>query len=103
LKVDAGALPARAETMRRADETVMFVVADGRIAGLIGVADPVKTNATQAIQQLPEARLRVAMLTVDSKTTAEAVGRSLGMDEVIAGVLPDQKALQRVSLSLRAG
>ena len=92
LKVDAGVLVARAETMRQAGQTVMFVVAGGYVAGLIGVADTVKANAAQAIQQLRQDGLRIVMLTGDAKTTADAVGKALGIDEVIAGVLPDQKA-----------
>jgi Cu+-exporting ATPase len=78
--------------MRQAGQTVMFVVAGGHVAGLIGVADTVKANAAQAIQQLRQDGLRIVMLTGDAKTTADAVGKALGIDEVIAGVLPDQKA-----------
>ena len=92
LKVDAGAMLARAETLRQAGRTVMFVAHDGQLAGLIGVADPVKANAAQAIRQLRAEGLRIVMLTGDAKTTADAVARLLGIDEVIAGVLPDRKA-----------
>jgi Cu+-exporting ATPase len=92
LKVDAGGLAARAEALRQVGQTVMFVVADGHVAGLIGVADTVKANAAQAIQELRKEGLRIVMLTGDAKTTADAVGKALGIDEVIAGVLPDQKA-----------
>ena len=92
LKVDAGDLAARAEVMREVGQTVMFLVADGKVAGLIGVADTVKANAAQAIQELRKEGLRIVMLTGDAKTTADAVGKALGIDEVIAGVLPDQKA-----------
>jgi Cu+-exporting ATPase len=70
----------------------MFVVADGQAAGIIAVADPVKANAAQAIQELRKQGLRIVMLTGDAKTTADAVGKALGIAEVIAGVLPDQKA-----------
>jgi Cu+-exporting ATPase len=76
----------------KVDAGVMFVVAGGYVAGLIGVADTVKANAAQAIQQLRQDGLRIVMLTGDAKTTADAVGKALGIDEVIAGVLPDQKA-----------
>ena len=69
----------------------MFVAIDGRVAGLIGVADPIKQSASEAIAQLHREGLRVVMLTGDNKTTAEAVARKLGIDEVIAEVLPDQK------------
>jgi len=92
LKVDASALAARAEAMRQLGQTVMFVVADGTVAGLIGVSDTVKANATQAIEELRKEGLRIVMLTGDAKTTADAVGKALGIDDVIAGVLPDQKA-----------
>jgi Cu+-exporting ATPase len=92
LKLDAAAWAARAEALRQAGQTVMFVVADGQVAGLIGVADPVKPNAAQALRELRADGLRIVMLTGDAKTTADAVGKSLGIDEVIAGVLPGQKA-----------
>jgi Cu+-exporting ATPase len=71
---------------------VMFVVVDGRTAGLIGVADPVKETTNEAIRELHREGLRIVMLTGDSETTAKAVAAKLGIDEVIAGVLPDQKA-----------
>ena len=89
LKADVGALHARAETMRQAGQTVMFVVVDRVVAGLIGVADTVKANAAQVIEELRNEGLRIVMLTGDAKTSADAVGKSLGIDEVIAGVLPD--------------
>ncbi len=92
LGVDAGALATRADTMRAEGQTVMFVVIDGKAAGLIGVADPVKETTTVAIRELHEAGLRIVMLTGDSATTAKAVAKKLGIDEVIAEVLPDQKA-----------
>ena len=91
-KVDGGALGARAEELRVAGQTVMFAIIDGALAGLIAVADPVKANAAQAIRGLHEEGLRIVMLTGDSATTAQAVAKGLGIDEVIAGVLPDQKA-----------
>ena len=78
--------------MRQNGQTVMFVVVDDKVAGLIGVADTVKPNAAQAIQELRKEGLRIVMLTGDAKTTADAVGKTLGIDEIIAGVLPDQKA-----------
>jgi Cu+-exporting ATPase len=70
----------------------MFVTVDGRIAGLLGVADPIKETAPDALQALHAAGIRVVMLTGDSRTTAQAVARRLGIDDVIAEVLPDQKA-----------
>ena len=87
-----GALDARAEALRAEGQTVMFVAVNGALAGLVGVADPIKDTAAEALKALREEGLRVVMLTGDSRTTAEAVGRKLGIDEVIAGVLPDQKA-----------
>ncbi len=92
LGVDPGALAAQAEAMRSEGQTVMFVLADGRLAGLLGVADPVKATTPDAIAQLHGEGIRVVMLTGDSRTTAEAVARTLGIDEVVAEVLPDQKA-----------
>jgi P-type Cu+ transporter len=92
LGVDPGPLAARAETLRADGQTVMFVVADGRPLGLLGVADPVKETTPDAIRRLHEEGLRIAMLTGDSRTTAEAVARRLDIDEVFAEVLPDQKA-----------
>ncbi|HVS13822.1 MAG TPA: copper-translocating P-type ATPase [Thermoanaerobaculia bacterium] len=84
-------LRARAEALSTEGQTVMFVVLDGEPAGLIGVADPIKETTPDAIAELHEAGLRVVMLTGDSRGTAEAVAAKLGIDEVRAEVLPDQK------------
>ncbi|MFH2056272.1 MAG: copper-translocating P-type ATPase, partial [bacterium] len=92
LGVDSGALSNKAETMRRDGQTAMFVVIDGKAAGLIGVADQIKENTPEAIKQLHEQGISIVMLTGDSETTARAVAAKLGIDEVIAEVLPDQKA-----------
>ena len=92
LRVDARDLTERAEKLRGDGQTVMFVVIDDKPAGLIGVADPVKETTPDAIRELHAAGLRIVMLTGDSKTTAQAVAKKLGIDEVIAEVLPDQKA-----------
>jgi Cu+-exporting ATPase len=92
LGVVIGAPLARADALRREGHTVMFVAVDGVLAGLISVADPIKETTAEAIQQLHKERLRIVMLTGDNRLTAEAVARRLGIDEVIAGVLPDQKA-----------
>jgi Cu+-exporting ATPase len=70
----------------------MLVAVDGRLAGLLGVADPVKESAPDAIRRLHDAGLRIVMVTGDNHTTAQAVARNLGIDEVQAGVLPDQKS-----------
>jgi len=92
LGIDPGDLPGRTEARRREGQTVMLVAAEGRVAGLVAVADPVKKSALGAIQALKAEGIRVVMLTGDSRTTALAVARKLGIDEVIAEVLPDQKA-----------
>jgi len=85
-------LPQKADEMRREGQTVMFVAVDGRPAGLLGVADPIKEGTPEAIRQFHELGLRVVMLTGDNRITAEAVAEALGIDEVQAEVLPDQKA-----------
>jgi Cu+-exporting ATPase len=92
LKINAYGLAKQAENFRSEGQTVMFVVIDGKPAGLLGVADPIKESTPQAIAQLHEQNIRVVMLTGDSRTTAEAVARQLNIDEVVAEVLPQQKA-----------
>ena len=94
LNVDPGALEDEAERLRADGQTVMFVAVDGRVAGLLGVADPIKPTTPDAIRALHAEGLNIVMLTGDSETTARAVARKLGLDQVIAGVLPDQKAEQ---------
>jgi Cu+-exporting ATPase len=89
--IDATALQARAEALRQEGQTVMLVAVDGKSAGLLGVADPVRASTPEAIGLLHADGLRIIMLTGDSRTTAEAVARKLGIDEVIAEVLPQQK------------
>jgi len=81
-----------AEELRIQGQTVMFVAVDGRTVGVIGVADPIKETTVEAIRQLHGEGIRLVMLTGDNRTTAEAVAGQLGIDEVIAEVLPDQKA-----------
>ena len=83
---------ARGDDLRREGQTVMFVAIDGAVAGLLGVADPIKETTAEAIAALHKEGLRIVMLTGDSRTTAEAVARRLGIDDVIAEVLPDEKA-----------
>ena len=92
LGIDFGNLGDRAEALRREGETVMFVAADGKPAGLMGVADPIKPHAAEAIRAIKDEGLRVVMLTGDSRTTAEAVARELAIDEVAAEIMPGQKA-----------
>jgi len=85
-------LKARAEELRREGQTVMFVAVDGRTAGLVGVADPIKPTTHEAIEALHREGIKVVMLTGDNRTTAEAVAKSVGIDRIEADVLPDQKA-----------
>ena len=92
LKIDAGELPSRAEALRSDGQTVMLIAIDGKAAGLIGVADPVKTSTPDAIRALHEEGIQVIMLTGDNRITAEAVAKKLGIDRIEAEVLPEQKA-----------
>ena len=92
LGVTAEDVVARADELRQEGQTVMFVAVDGALAGLIGVADPIKDTTPEAIRQLHEERIRIVMMTGDSRVTAEAVAKKLGIDEVLPEVLPDQKA-----------
>jgi Cu+-exporting ATPase len=85
------ALAARADALRREGHTVLWAAVDGRLAGLMSVADPIRGSTPEAIRLLHQDGLRVVMLTGDSRTTAEAVARPLGLDEVSAEVLPAQK------------
>ena len=87
-----GDLETRAEELRREGRTVVFLAVDGACAGLLAVADPIKETTPEAIEGLHRERLRVVMLTGDHASTAEAVARQLGIDEVHAGVLPEDKA-----------
>jgi len=92
LGIEPADLPARADALRQEGQGVMLVAIDGKAAGLIAVADPIKESAVTALKELHEERIHVVMLTGDSRTTAAAVGRKLGIDDVVAEVLPDQKA-----------
>ncbi|HKR61705.1 MAG TPA: heavy metal translocating P-type ATPase, partial [Pyrinomonadaceae bacterium] len=92
LRIDPGDLAAKAETLRADGQTVMFVAVDGKMAGLVGVADPIKSTTPEAIRELHEEQIRLVMMTGDSRTTAEAVAKKLNIDEVVAEVLPNQKA-----------
>jgi P-type Cu+ transporter len=90
--IDSGTLSAEAEARRAASATVIFVGFDRRLAGFVAIADPIKPTTPQALQALRQAGVRLVMLTGDGKTTAEAVGLELGIDEVIAEVFPEDKA-----------
>jgi Cu+-exporting ATPase len=89
--VDVSPLLEAAEAERRDGQTVMFVAIDGRPAGFLGVADPIKGSTAEAIALLHKEGLRIVMVTGDTKTTAEAVARKLGLDDVRADVQPEQK------------
>ena len=86
------AIAGKADDLRREGATAIFVGVDGRPAGILAIADPVKATTPEALKGLREENIRVVMLTGDNRTTAEAVARRLGIDEVEAEVLPDQKS-----------
>jgi Cu+-exporting ATPase len=91
LGIDPSPLQKQADQHRTEGQGVMFVAIEGKLAGLVVVADPVKDSAADAIAALHREGIRIVMLTGDNQTTAEAVARRLGIDEVMAEVLPDQK------------
>jgi Cu+-exporting ATPase len=90
--VDVAALAERAEALRRGGQSVVFVAVDTALAGLLGVADPVKETTPEAIATLRAEGVRIVVLSGDNEATARSVAGALGLEEVIAGVLPDQKA-----------
>jgi Cu+-exporting ATPase len=90
--IDTSGLEKSADEQRQKAATVIFVGIGGKLAGFAAIADPIKATTPQALQALKAAGVRVVMLTGDGKTTAEAVGRQLGIDEVVAEVLPEDKA-----------
>jgi Cu+-exporting ATPase len=100
--IDLSALASESDSLRADGQTVMYLAADGQLAGLIGVADPIKATTPEAIRQLQKEGIRVVMLTGDSKATAQAVATKLGLDEVIAEVLPADKRAKIEELQ-RAG
>jgi P-type Cu+ transporter len=89
--IDPGPLVERADALRREGQTVMFIGIDGQPAGLLGVADPIKESTVEAITMLHGDSVRIVMVTGDNRTTADAVARKLGLDEIEAEVLPEQK------------
>jgi P-type Cu+ transporter len=91
LGIAGGALEARAEELRRDGATAMFVAIDNRLAGIIAVADPIKATTPAALAALRADGIRIVMLTGDNRTTAQAVAAKLGITEIEAEVLPDQK------------
>ncbi|OYU69301.1 MAG: copper-translocating P-type ATPase [Alphaproteobacteria bacterium PA2] len=98
--IDLGPLEAEAETLRQDGATVIFATVDKALAGLIGIADPIKATSTAAVKALKADGIRLVMMTGDNRTTALAVARRLGIDDVEAEVLPEDKA--RVVQKLRA-
>ena len=89
--IDVAPLADTAETRRKDGETVMFLGADGKLAGIVAVADPIKENAAESIAKLHGLGLRIVMATGDNETTAKAVAAKLGIDEVHAGLKPEEK------------
>jgi P-type Cu+ transporter len=91
-KLELDGLVKQADALRSEGQTVMFIAVDGKAAGLIGVADPVKETTPEALRQLQREGIEVVMLTGDNRVTAEAVAKRLGIERVQAEVLPDQKS-----------
>ena len=91
-QIDFGSMNNQAEALRGEGQTVVFVAVDGQSAGLLGVADPIKPTTEEAVRLLHAEGIKIIMLTGDSRTTAEAVAHRLGIDRVIAEVLPEQKS-----------
>jgi Cu+-exporting ATPase len=89
--VDLSALVAESEALRGEGATVIYVAVDGKVGGLVAIADPIKATTAAALRSLKEEKIRVVMLTGDNRTTAEAVARRLGIDEVEAEILPEDK------------
>ncbi len=92
LGVEGGALIQRAEASRQDGQSVMFVCVDGKAVGLLGTADPIKESSKEAIDLLHKEGVKIVMLTGDGRATAESVGKKLGLDEIVAEVLPADKA-----------
>ena len=92
LKISTAALEGEAESLRRDGATAVFLAVDGKVSGILAIADPVKSTTPAALQALTQEGMRVVMLTGDNRTTAQAVARRLGITEVEAEVLPDQKS-----------
>lgn len=92
LGIDTASVSAKAEALQTDGKTVMFVAVGDKLAGIVAVADPVKATTAEAIRALHDSGLRIVMATGDNERTAKAIARSLGIDEVRAGLLPEQKA-----------
>jgi Cu+-exporting ATPase len=102
--IASGELPGRSELLRKEGQTVIWLAIGRRPAGLVGVSDPIKASTPEAIAELKRYGIRTVMMTGDNRTTAEAVARKLGLDEVVAEVLPEQKseAIKRLESSGRS-
>ncbi len=92
VKVEPGEFLNQSEKLRKDGQTVMYIVVDGAVAGLVGVADPVKQSTAEAIQMLHQDGIRIVMLTGDNRTTAEAVAKKLSIDEIQAEYCPSKRA-----------
>ena len=92
MEIEPGVFAARAQALRRQGQIAIFVAVEGRVTGLLGIVDPVKTSTAETIDFLHREGVRVVMLTGDNRLTAENVASSLGIDEVHSEVLPSQKA-----------
>jgi Cu+-exporting ATPase len=91
LAIESADVQSQAESLRSEGQTMMFVVVNGQIAGLIGVTDPIKASTVEAIESLHREKIRIVMLTGDNRVTAGAVAGKLGIDEIKAEVLPAEK------------
>ncbi|HET9181503.1 MAG TPA: heavy metal translocating P-type ATPase [Candidatus Angelobacter sp.] len=100
-KIDSGPLVSAADELRHKGQTVMLVAIDGRSAGLIAVADPIKSSTREALQALRREGLRLVMLTGDNRVTAQAIARDLGIDSFEAEILPDRKSEVVKSLQVK--
>ena len=94
LNIEVNGWAEQADALRSEGQTVMYVAIDGLLAGLLGVADPIKETTAEAISQLHAEGLHIVMLTGDNRTTAEAVAKQLNIDELVAEVLPEQKVAE---------
>src|SRR5262249_31144937 len=92
LNIPVAPLESKAEELRSDGATVIFVALDGKLAGVIAIADPIKSTTPETLRALQAEGMRIVMLTGDNRTTALAVARRLGLKEVEAEVLPDQKS-----------
>ena len=94
LSIDAGEWPQRLDELGRQGQSAVLVAVDGEVAGILGVADPIKATTREALASLRAEGLDIVMMTGDRRTTAEAVARELGIREVVAGVLPQEKSTE---------